>query len=162
MDIKIRRAAIEDLSSVAEVEARCFPEAEAASKTSLEQRIKTFPESFFVAETGGKIIGFVNGCVTNEKVIYDKLFSDASLHNPKGDYQAVFGLDVLPEYQKQGIAAQLMSHMIEASKSAGRKGVILTCKDRLIHYYEKFGFENKGVSKSQHGGAVWYDMILEF
>lgn len=162
MNIKIRKAAIEDLSSVAEVEARCFPEAEAAAKATLEQRIKTFPESFFVAEADGKIIGFINGCVTNGKIIHDELFGDASLHNPKGDYQAVFGLDVLPEYQNQGFAAQLMLHMIEASKSAGRKGVILTCKDRLIHYYAKFGFENKGVSKSQHGGAVWYDMILEF
>jgi len=162
MEIKIRKAAIEDLSSVAHVEAICFPEAEAASRESLEKRIKTFPESFLVAETDGKIIGFINGCVTNERVIYDKLFSDASLHNPNGDYQAVFGLDVLPEYQRQGIAAQLMNHMIKESKSAGRKGVILTCKDRLIHYYEKFGFKNKGVSKSQHGGAVWYDMILEF
>ena len=84
------------------------------------------------------------------------------MHNPNGNYQAIFGLDVLPEYQRQGIAAQLMSHMIDASKSACRKGVILTCKDKLIHYYAKFGFKNKGVSKSQHGGATWYDMILEF
>ena len=162
MDIKIRRVTAEDLDSVAVAESRCFPEAEAASRTSLEQRIKTFPESFFVAEIDGKIIGFINGCITNEKTINDKLFSDASLHNPNGDYQAIFGLDVLPEYQNQGIAAQLMNHMIRMSKSAYRKGIILTCKDKLIHYYAKFGFKNKGVSKSQHGGATWYDMILEF
>ncbi len=162
MDIKIRRVSAQDLDSVAAAEARCFPEAEAASRASLEQRIKTFPESFFVAEVDGKIIGFINGCVTNEKTIKDKLFSDASLHNPSGDYQAIFGLDVLPEYQNQGNAAQLMNHMIKVSKSANRKGVILTCKDTLIHYYAKFGFKNKGVSESQHGGATWYDMILEF
>ena len=40
--------------------------------------------------------------------------------------------------------------------------MILTCKDRLIPYYEKFGYRNLGVSASVHGGAVWYDMILEF
>ena len=27
---------------------------------------------------------------------------------------------------------------------------------------EKFGYKNLGVSKSVHGGAVWYDMILDF
>lgn len=162
MDIKIRKVSIEDLTAVAKVEARCFPEAEAATRVSLEQRIKIFPESFFVAEINGKIIGFINGCVTNETIIRDEMFSDVSLHNPNGGYQAIFGLDVVPEYQCQGIAAQLMNHMIKASKSAGRKGVILTCKDKLIHYYAKFGFENKGISKSKHGGAVWYDMILEF
>lgn len=162
MNMKIRKVSIEDLDSVTEVESRCFPMSEAAKKESLERRIKTFPGSFFVAEIDGKIIGFINGCITNEKTIYDEMFSDANLHISNGDYQAIFGLDVIPEYQKQGIAAQLMNHMIEVSRLTGRKGVILTCKDKLIHYYEKFGFENKGVSKSQHGGAKWYDMILEF
>ncbi|WP_313885187.1 GNAT family N-acetyltransferase [Clostridium sp. DJ247] len=64
--------------------------------------------------------------------------------------------------RKKGIAPQLMNHLIEVSRLAGRKGVILTCKEKLIHYYSKFGFENKGISKSKHGGSEWYDMILEF
>jgi len=161
MNIKIRTVTVEDLDAVAEVEARCFPEAEAAAKSTLNQRIKAFPESFFVAEIDGKIIGFINGCVTNHMTIYDELFGNAFLHNSNGDYQAIFGLDVIPEFRNQGIAAQLMNHMIEASKSFNRKGVILTCKEKLIHYYEKFGFKNKGISKSEHGGAKWYDMILE-
>lgn len=55
-----------------------------------------------------------------------------------------------------------MNHLIEASKKYDRKGLILTCKEYLIHYYSKFGFYNLGVSDSTHGGAVWYDMILEF
>jgi hypothetical protein len=25
-----------------------------------------------------------------------------------------------------------------------------------------FGYINRGISKSAHGGAEWYDMILEF
>lgn len=162
MDIKIRRVSIKDLDDVSEVEKRCFPEAEAASRTSLEKRIMTFPDSFFVAEIDEKIVGFINGCITNEKTIYDELFSDATLHIPSGDYQAIFGLDVISDYRNQGIAAQLMNYMIEVSRLAGRKGVILTCKDKLIHYYSKFGFINKGVSKSNHGGSLWYDMILEF
>lgn len=162
MNIKIRRVSIEDLDVVTEVEGSCFPEAEAATKASFEQRIKTFPESFFVAEIDGKIIGFINGCIINETTIHDELFSDASLHLPNGDYQTIFGLDVISDYRNQGIAGQLMNHMIEVSKLAGRKGVILTCKVKLIHYYSKFGFENKGVSKSEHGGSEWYDMLLKF
>ncbi|KGO15071.1 GNAT family N-acetyltransferase [Clostridium botulinum] len=162
MDIKIRRVSIEDLDAVAEVEARCFPEAEAATKASFEQRIKTFPESFYVAEVEGKIIGFINGCIINETAIYDELFNDATLHVPDGDYQTIFGLDVMPEYRNQGIAAQLMNHMIEVSRLEDHKGAILTCKEKLIHYYTKFGYVNKGISKSVHGGSKWYDMILVF
>ena len=162
MKIKIRQASIGDLDAITKVEASCFPEAEAATREILEERIKTFSESFFVAEVDGKIIGFVNGCVINGTVIYDELYEDATLHIPNGDYQTIFGLDVISEYRNQGIAAQLMNYMIEVSKVAGRKGVILTCKERLIHYYSKFGYKNIGISKSVHGGAKWYDMILEF
>jgi len=161
MDITIRRACIDDLDEVTKVEASCFPEAEAASRVSLEQRIKTFKESFFIAETDGKMIGFINGCIINGTVIYDKLYKDSTLHILNGDYQTIFGLDVIPDYRNQGIAAQLMNYMIKASRVAGRKGLILTCKERLIHYYTKFGYMNKGISESVHGGAEWYDMILE-
>jgi len=161
MEIKIRQACIGDLDSVTEVEASCFPEAEAATRISLEQRIKTFSESFFVAEIDGEMIGFVNGCATNGTVIYDKLYEDSELHIPDGRYQTIFGLDVILEFRNRGIAAQLMNYMIEVSRVAGRIGVILTCKERLIHYYEKFGYINMGISKSVHGGAVWYDMILK-
>ena len=162
MDIKIRRVSIVDLDAIAEVEARCFPEAEAATKEAFQQRIKTFPESFFLAELDGKVIGFINGCIINGTTIYDELFNDAALHVPDGNYQTIFGLDVIPEYRSQGIAAQLMKHIIEVSRLKVRKGVILTCKEKLIPYYSKFGYRNKGISNSVHGGALWYDMILEF
>ncbi|MBF1734277.1 MAG: GNAT family N-acetyltransferase, partial [Veillonella dispar] len=31
-----------------------------------------------------------------------------------------------------------------------------------IHYYAKFGFVNEGKSESDHGGAKWYQMRVEF
>ena len=162
IDFIIRPVKTEDLDMVTEVEAVCFPAAEAATRESFAQRIAAFPESFFVAEHDGKIIGFINGCVTDERTIHDEMFEDSSLHNPKGQYQSIFGLDVILKYQRQGIAAELMKHLIEDAREKGRKGLILTCKDRLIHYYAKFGYQNLGISASVHGGAVWYDMLLEF
>ena len=51
---------------------------------------------------------------------------------------------------------------IDHAREDGRCGCILTCKEYLLHYYARFGFKNLGVSLSKHGGAVWYDMILEF
>lgn len=161
MKVKIRQACIEDLDEITKVEASCFPKAEAASRISLEGRIKTFSQNFFVAEIDGEIIGFINGCVINGTVIYDELYENSALHIPNGNYQTIFGLDVISKYRNQGIAAQLMNYMIEKSKVAGRKGVILTCKDRLIHYYAKFGYINMGISESVHGGAQWYDMVLK-
>lgn len=162
MNWLIRSVKAEDLKSVVSVEAICFPTAEAATAASLKTRIETFPESFFVAEEDNQIIGFINGMVTDSKTIEDVMFEDSSMHKKDGCYQSIFGLDVLPKYQRRGVAASLMEYMIEDAKKNGRKGLILTCKERLIPYYEKFGYQNMGISSSVHGGAVWYDMILEF
>lgn len=159
---RIRTAEPEDLDMVAQVELSCFPAAEAADRKSLKERLEAFPQSFLVAEAEGKIIGFINGAVTDERTIADEMFEDISLHNPRGAYQSIFGLDVIEQYRRRGVAAGLMEAMIETAREQGRKGLILTCKDRLIHYYEKFGYVNMGLSRSVHGGAVWYDMILEF
>ena len=153
----------EDLDQVTEVEALCFPTAEAATGESFRKRIEAFPESLLVAEDEcGRIIGFINGCVTDERTIRDEMFEDSGLHREDGMYQSIFGLDVIPEYRRQGVAADLMNHLIQTAKARGKKGMILTCKDRLIRYYEKFGYRSLGISGSVHGGAVWYDMLLEF
>lgn len=158
--ISIRGVQLQDLERVAEIEEICFPQAEAASRSSFQQRIQSFPDSFLVAEVDGLLIGFINGCVTNSAVIYDELFSTTEHHIPDGKNLTVFGLDVLPNYRNQGIAAQLMNHFIQLAKNAHRKSVILTCKDRLVHYYESFGYVNNGLSQSTHGGAKWFDMTL--
>ena len=161
MDIIIRPVMPEDLDAVARVEAVCFPEAEAAARASFAQRIQAFPESFFVAEKDGQIVGFINGCVTDERMIRDEMFEDTAYHKPDGAYQSIFGLDVAPEWQHRGLAGDLMKHLIEDARKRGRKGLILTCKEHLIGFYERFGYRSLGVSQSVHGGAVWYDMILE-
>ena len=160
-EIMIRPVAVEDLDAVTEVEAVCFNAAEAAPKASFKARIAAFPECFFVAMDGERMVGFINGCATDEMTIRDEMFADSSLHKADGCYQSIFGLAVIPEYQRQGIAAKLMWHLIENAKMKGRKGLILTCKDFRIPYYEKFGYKSLGVSASVHGGAVWYDMLLE-
>ena len=160
IDIKIRGVQPADLERVTEIEAACFPAAEAASRQTFQGRIAAFPEYFLVAEAEDKLIGFINGCVTNSLVICDEFFRNTSYHIPSGENLTVFGLDVVPEYRNQGIAAKLMQHFIQVAKDTGRKRVILTCKEQLVHYYESFGYVNNGISNSTHGGAKWFDMTL--
>lgn len=135
-----------------------FSPAEAASKEAIRERMKTFQENFFVAEADGKVIGFINGGTTDKQNLPDEMYHDAGLHKPDGDYQTVFGLNVLPPYRHQGIAGRLLDHMSDISKKRGKKGVILTCKEHLLGFYGSHGFHNYGVADSEHGGAVWYDM----
>ena len=55
-----------------------------------------------------------------------------------------------------------MERVISDAKQQGRKGLVLTCKEKLISFYERFGFVSEGVSESVHGGAVWHVMRLTF
>ncbi|MDU4660891.1 MAG: GNAT family N-acetyltransferase [Clostridium butyricum] len=160
--MNIRLATKEDLNEIIKIESICFPEAEAAKESDFQKRFDAFKENFIIAEDNGKIIGFINGCTTDLPKLPDELYHNAQLHKKHGDYQTIFGLNVLPDYRRNGVAAQLMNYFIELSKERGKKGMVLTCKNHLIHYYEKFGFKHQGVSASEHGGAVWNDMVLIF
>ena len=158
----IRFATMNDIDAVTELERQCFPPEEAAEKDSFEKRLTVFPNHFWLLEDSGKLASMINGMTTDIPILRDEMFEDSGLHRADGMYQSIFGLDVIPEYRRQGVAADLMNHLIQTAKARGKKGMILTCKDRLIHYYEKFGYRSLGISGSVHGGAVWYDMLLEF
>lgn len=162
MEINIRKADIKDLDIISHIENICFPPNEAASYNSILDRINTFSDSFLLAIYKDEIIGFINGAVVSEKYISDDMFSNINAHDSDNNYQAIFGLDVLPEYRNKGVAKKLLEQFIDNAYKDNKKAVILTCKEHLLHYYESFGFKNLGISESVHGGAVWYDCILEF
>ena len=79
-----------------------------------------------------------------------------------GAWQMIFGINTIPACRRQGYAGQLLQQAIADARAQGRKGLVLTCKEALVHYYAKFGFVNEGVSGSTHGGVVWYQMRLKF
>ena len=74
----------------------------------------------------------------------------------------IFGVDTIPAYRRKGCAEMVLNRVIADTKAAGRKGLVLTCRDYLVHYYAKFGFVSEGISESGHGGVVWYQMRLTF
>ena len=159
----IRTASMADLAAVTAVEAACFPAAEAATEEDFAKRLAVYPEHFWLLEDDeGNLISFVNGMVTREADLRDEMYADASFHDPEGDWQMIFGVNTLPEYRRQGLAEQVLRRCIADAKEQGRRGCVLTCKDKLVHYYEKFGFRSEGVSESTHGGVVWYAMRLTF
>lgn len=158
----VRKAREDDLEDMARIEQQCFPVEEAASKQRIAERMKCFGNHFFVIEYAGIIVGFINGMVTDTDRISDEMYENTSLNNEQGKWQTVFGLDVAEGFRKRGFAALLINELIKTARNEKRQGVILTCKEKLIPFYEKFGFKNQGLSRSVHGGAVWYDMKLIF
>ena len=164
--MKIRNAKMTDLQAIADVEALCFPPAEAATKEEFAERLAVYGDHFWLlfAEEpeGERLISFVDGMVTDEADLRDEMYERAELHKKNGSWQMIFGVNTIPDYRKKGCAELLLSRAIEDARKQGRKGLVLTCKEALIHYYAKLGFVNEGISQSVHGNVTWYQMRLTF
>ena len=159
----IKYANEEDIAAIAAVEAECFPSAEAATAKEFVDRVKYYGNHFWLMYEAEKLIAFVDGFVTDERDLTDVMYEDATLHNENGAWQMIFGVNTIPAYRKQGYAGELSGRAIEDARLQGRKGLVLTCKERLVSYYAKFGFVDEGVSeKSTHGNVVWHQMRLSF
>ncbi len=158
----IRTASMKDLDTVTAVEAACFPAAEAASREAFAARLAVYPNHFWLLEEDGRLVSFINGPVCGEPILRDEMYHDAGCHREDGAWQMIFGVNTLPDCRRRGLAGQVMERVIADARAQGRRGCVLTCKEGLVHWYAGFGYKNLGVSRSTHGGAVWYDMRLTF
>lgn len=162
MNQYIRTATLADVDLIARVEAECFPKAEAATREQFVERLTYYSDHFWLLFEGDQLISFVDGLVTNDGTLNDHMYEDASIHDSYGDWQMIFGVNTVPAYRKQGYAGRLLEYVIEETRIAGRKGLVLTCKDELVDFYRKLGFVLEGVSESVHGGVTWNQMRLTF
>ena len=161
--MNVKYATAEDIAALAAVEAECFPPAEAATEKECVERVRHYGNHFWLMYEEEKLIAFVDGFVTDEQDLTDEMYEHAAMHNENGAWQMIFGVNTLPGYRRHGYAGELIRCAIEDAKKQGRKGLVLTCKEKLIPYYAKFGFSDEGVSeKSTHGNVVWHQMRLTF
>lgn len=160
----IRRAKREDLDELAAIESICFPPEQAANEEQFKGRLEKYPQHFLLlCDSDGKVISFINGFVTDEPDLTDEMYLSPETHNENGAWQMIFGLNTLPEYRRRGHAQTLMNEFLSVAKAEGRRGAVLTCKKQLLHYYERFGFVNEGITeRSVIGGVQWYQMRRSF
>ena len=159
----IRHAKSEDIRAIAEVEAECFSPAEAATEEEFVGRVEHYGDHFWLMFEEEKLIAFVDGFVTDEPDLTDEMYEKAEMHNENGAWQMIFGVNTIPAYRQHGYAGELIKRAIADAREQGRKGLVLTCKEKLIAYYSRFGFQDEGVSeKSTHGNVVWHQMRLMF
>ncbi|QFJ56354.1 GNAT family N-acetyltransferase [Pseudobutyrivibrio xylanivorans] len=156
----IRTATIDDLAAISAIEAECFPPTEAATENEFRDRLEHYANHFWLMFDDDKLIAFVDGFCTDEPDLTDEMYAKADMHSEEGAWQMIFGVNTLPDYRNQGFAGELIKQAISDARAQGRKGLLLTCKDKLIHYYSKFGFINEGISESVHGNVTWYQMRL--
>lgn len=153
----IRQDEVEQAIAIEQI---CFPPNEACSPRAMKERIAAAPELFLVAvdKDTGKIAGFLNGLSTKESKFRDEFFTDVSLYNPEGKNIMLLGLDVLPEYRKQGLAREIVCQYCRIEHEKGRNMLYLTCLANKVEMYKKFGFEDRGIADSTWGGEEWHEM----
>ena len=156
--IELKKMQLEDLEQLMRLEHNAFPAAEAAKKETLAYRIRHYNWWICKAETDGKLIGYICARPVTGLEIEDAMYEPKSY--PEGSTLAILSLATDPDWRKRGIGGFLMKDFIYLSREAHFLYLILACKEEKIPYYESFGFVEKGISNSNHGGAVWYDMQL--
>jgi ribosomal protein S18 acetylase RimI-like enzyme len=142
------------------IEQICFPPNEACSEQHMKERIDKAPNLFLVAvdKKTGKLAGFLNGLSTDECSFRDEFFTDVNLYNPEGKNVMLLGLDVLPEYRRQGLAKELVYKYARRECENKRKMLILTCLKEKVNMYKKMGFVDRGIADSTWGGEEWHEM----
>ncbi len=161
-EYKVKNGSLKELEEICALEAACFPKAEAAGKDRFKTRLEAHPECFWLLYKGKKLVSMVNGMASDKEDLTDDMYAGAELYEKKGRWLMIFGVETLPEYQHSGLAGMVMERVIEDSRAVGRKGIVLTCKEERLGFYDRFGFVNEGISSSTHGGAAWYQMRLVF
>ena len=156
--MKLRRATLADLDPLADLEARSYPDDEAASRETLAYRIENAPACFWLAEDPqGALIGFVCGTLGR-----DDHLSEASLkeHHPDGSSLCIHSVVIDPDRRRSGLGLRLVAAYLERTTAAlpQVERFLLMCKQHLQDFYARNGFQLLGPSAVVHGQDPWFDM----
>lgn len=147
---------------IMQIEKKGFSSQEAASIQAMAERINLIPDTFLGAYLNEKLVGYVVGPAISERYLNDDLFAHV-IANPGtmvAPYQSVLSLAVDPVFRGQGIGSQLLKALAQQAKMQQRKGITLTCRPKLVSFYQKNHFVDEGLSTSQHAAKQWHNMFL--
>ena len=159
--VTIRSATPADAMPCYAIELLCFEPAEAATQARIRTRIDVFPEGFLVAELNDQIIAFTNSGATHKDDISDEALKDMGGHEDDGANLVVFSLAVHPDHQGNGFARLLLAELADRAKFLRKQQVLLLSKSNLVPFYTKLGFDDLGLSTSNHGGYAWHQLRLK-
>lgn len=122
---------LESLSGLSETLSHLQPSGDLTGEQAIAQ-LKMMNQRdihVFVAVSGDKIVGAVSVCI-EPKLIRGGVLSSR-----------IEDLVTHPAHQGKGIASELITSALQYSKDRRCYKVTLTCKDRLVGFYQKFGLK---------------------
>ncbi|MDI6655777.1 MAG: ribosomal protein S18-alanine N-acetyltransferase [Candidatus Hydrothermarchaeota archaeon] len=130
--IIIRKFRPSDLGRVHEIECRSFKDP--YHTLFLLNLYETYPDTFFVAEENGAVVGYVISRMVNR-----------SGH--------VLAIAVDPRHRNRGLGRALMNAVTERLREFGMKDIYLEVRisnTAAINFYKKLGFEVRGIVRSYY------------
>ena len=158
--MEIRQAELKDIPAINEIDAACFDAAVASDDALVRGRINHYANHFWVVCEGEKVAGYINGFCTDKENLEDEMLVRPELHEETGAWQMLFGLAVDPVFQCRGFASALLQQACGDARLHGRKGLVLTCKDRMVPYYQRVGYVDEGFSVYATADGPWHLMRL--
>jgi len=144
--LSVREAESDDLGEIYSIETVCFG-TDAYDPSLLLLYLNLSPDTFLVAEEGGKVVGYVIGLVR------------------KWGEGHVVSLAVHPEYRRKGVATALMKELLRRFNDKGVRAARLEVRvsnEAAIKLYEKLGFKKVGIIKRYYAdGEDAYLMVVQ-
>ena len=159
-DYIIRNVIESDLDQCFEIERVSYEGNEAATIEKIKKRIQKYPEGFIVLEWRGIVVGFINSGATDHVDLANEEFKDLIGHDSNGNHIVIFSAVVHRDYQGKGLAGRLLTDFVIRIRKMQKKSIHLICRDNLIDFYKKYGFQYIRKSDSTHGGLSWHEMVL--
>jgi len=140
MEIRLRRARKEDIDDFVKVYRSAYKgmkkywyKRDKIIRWYFRWLLKRDPEGVFVAELGGKIVGFI-ACDSNWENLFEEKLGE------------IHELVVMNEYKGKGIGSFLLKRGEEYLKAKGCSVIELWVgkKNPARKFYEKFGYEEEG------------------
>ncbi|MBF0787615.1 MULTISPECIES: GNAT family N-acetyltransferase [unclassified Streptococcus] len=156
--MQIRYTRPEDLEEIHTIERANFSPEEQIAKDVLSFYLEHECKTCLVMEDEGKIAGYILTLPTGRATVTDDLFGRLEPMVGSLPYLAIVSLSVAEVYKGQGVGTLLLAAIKELAVQGDYRGISLTCKDYLLSYYGMYQFEELGISESQFGGKLWYDM----
>jgi len=137
---KIKKASIEHLDRLYEIEMKCF-ETEAFTKQQIAYLITDSNSVTLVSRAKGEIVGFIIG-----KTYMDK----------KPATGQILTIDVSPKHRRKGIGQRLLHEIEKTLKDKGVKICYLEVRENnfvALSLYQKFGYKRVGRLENYYGNA---------
>lgn len=148
--VQFRRARLEDLPRIAQLEKRIWREM-AASYSELRRRFFLFPQAFQVALAAPEMAGFCCGFLSDEDAgEADLTAAFPRRHVSGGPYLFLLGLTVNPILRRQGIGGRLVDRELQLAARLGCRKVQL-----IANRFSRPIFERRGFSATCAVGDVF-------